>query len=190
MSVSVHPRVEWLAAYAWRLLVIGLAVYALLRFLGMVLVVAIPIFAAILVTRFLYPVHRGLTRRGVPVGLSAALNAVGLVVVVLALLLAVGASLATQFDDGFGIGVGTIILAINVILLGSYTFGCHSLRHLVGGRRDTISDRPVQHKLWQWVSVLNRRHMLFAWLSLFWVGFTDFYIRMCHMGVFTDYRIL
>src|SRR5579862_9148864 len=31
----------------------------------------------------------------------------------------------------FGIGVGTIVLTLNVILLASYTFGCHSLRHLI-----------------------------------------------------------
>src|SRR5918993_5227841 len=51
---------------------------------------------------------------------------------------------ATQFSDGFGgetfgIGVGSLVLALNVVLLGSYTFGCHSLRHLVGGVRDEIS---------------------------------------------------
>ena len=34
----------------------------------------------------------------------------------------------------FGIGVGTLVLAVNVVLLGGYTLGCHSLRHLVGGR--------------------------------------------------------
>jgi hypothetical protein len=28
----------------------------------------------------------------------------------------------------FGVGVGTLVLAINVVLLGGYTFGCHSLR--------------------------------------------------------------
>ena len=28
--------------------------------------------------------------------------------------------------SSFGIGVGTIVLAINVYLLGGYTFGCHS----------------------------------------------------------------
>ena len=39
----------------------------------------------------------------------------------------------------FGIGLGTLVLAANVVLLGSYTFGCHSLRHLVGGSRDEIS---------------------------------------------------
>src|ERR1700742_2629998 len=36
---------------------------------------------------------------------------------------------ATRFDDGFGISVGTLVLALNVVLLGSYTFGCHSFRH-------------------------------------------------------------
>ena len=42
----------------------------------------------------------------------------------------------------FGIGVGTLVLAVNVVLLGGYTFGCHSLRHLVGGRLDQLSKRP------------------------------------------------
>jgi hypothetical protein len=39
-------------------------------------------------------------------------------------------------------------------------------------------------------SALNKRHMPFAWLSLFSVGLTDAYIRLCSMGVLTDYRIL
>jgi len=90
----------------------------------------------------------------------------------------------------FGIGVGTLVLCMNVILLGSYTLGCHSLRHLVGGRNDTLSNRPVQFALWRWVSKLNGRHMMFAWFSLFWVGFSDIYVRLCSMGIFTDYRLL
>jgi hypothetical protein len=28
--------------------------------------------------------------------------------------------------------------------------------------------------------------MRWAWISLFWVAFTDFYVRMCSMGVLTD----
>ncbi|HEX9961927.1 MAG TPA: hypothetical protein VGB00_13415, partial [Pyrinomonadaceae bacterium] len=32
----------------------------------------------------------------------------------------------------FGIGVGTIIIALTVFFLAGYTFSCHSLRHLVG----------------------------------------------------------
>jgi len=32
-----------------------------------------------------------------------------------------------------GIGVGTLVLAVNVTLLSGYALGCHSLRHLIGG---------------------------------------------------------
>ena len=45
------------------------------------------------------------------------------------------------FDGHFGIGVGSLVLLINVMLLSCYTFGCHSLRHLVGGVRDRLSRR-------------------------------------------------
>src|SRR5881227_1123672 len=31
--------------------------------------------------------------------------------------------------QNFGIGLGTIVLVFNVLLLGGYTLGCHSLRH-------------------------------------------------------------
>src|SRR5689334_8293670 len=41
--------------------------------------------------------------------------------------------------ETFGIGLGTIVLAINVVLLAGYTFGCHSLRHLIGGMIDQMS---------------------------------------------------
>jgi hypothetical protein len=90
----------------------------------------------------------------------------------------------------FGIGVGTLVLAANTVLLGSYTLGCHSLRHIVGGRLTQLSKRPVQHKCYTACSALNRRHMLFAWLSLVWVGFSDVYVRLCSMGIWTDWRIL
>lgn len=90
----------------------------------------------------------------------------------------------------FGIGVGTLVLTINVILLGGYTFGCHSLRHLVGGGRDRLADEPVRRTTYDCVSCLNSRHMLWAWMSLCWVGFSDLYIRLCSMGIWTDLRIL
>jgi hypothetical protein len=90
----------------------------------------------------------------------------------------------------FGIGVGTLVMLVNVLLLASYTFGCHSLRHLVGGRRDEISRKPLSEACYRCASSLNSRHMLFAWLSLFSVGLTDVYIRLCSIGVLTDYRIL
>jgi hypothetical protein len=92
--------------------------------------------------------------------------------------------------EHFGIGVGTLVLLVNVCLLGSYTLGCHSLRHLVGGALDQLSRAPVRKKVYDCASCLNRRHMLWAWCSLFWVGFSDVYVRLCSMGIWTDWRIL
>jgi hypothetical protein len=90
----------------------------------------------------------------------------------------------------FGIGVGTLVLLVNVVLLGSYTFGCHSGRHIFGGRRDEVSKSPALHACYNCVTGLNQRHMLFAWMSLFSVGFADIYVRLCAMGVWSDWRIL
>src|SRR5437016_5994977 len=92
--------------------------------------------------------------------------------------------------SSFGIGGGTIVLAINVYLLGGYTFGCHSLRHLIGGFRDQLAGSTSAYRAYACVTCLNRRHMLWAWMSLFWVGFTDLYVRLCSMGVWTDWKIL
>jgi hypothetical protein len=89
-----------------------------------------------------------------------------------------------------GVGVGTLVLATNVVLLGGYTLGCHSLRHLVGGALDQLAGRPVRRAAYGCVSCLNRRHMLWAWMSLSWVAFADLYVRLCAMGVWTDWRIL
>jgi hypothetical protein len=97
---------------------------------------------------------------------------------------------ATQFADGFGIGVGTIILAINTVLLSCYTLGCHSFRHMVGGFLDQISRHPVRKTAYDCSSCLNRWHMKWAWMSLISVAFSDVYIRLCSMGVWTDWRLL
>ncbi len=94
------------------------------------------------------------------------------------------------FKNGkFGIGVGSIILTINVVLIASYTFGCHSFRHLIGGGKDCMSNcgKPtVQLGAWKKASWFNARHMQFAWASLLWVMVTDVYVRLLSMGVITD----
>lgn len=95
----------------------------------------------------------------------------------------------TTGETSFGIGVGSLVLALNVFFLGSYTFGCHSLRHIVGGIRDRLTGSPVRRTTYNCVSCFNRKHMLFAWLSLMWVGFSDLYIRLCSMGIWNDVRL-
>ena len=89
----------------------------------------------------------------------------------------------------FGIGVGTLVLAVNVFLLAMYTLGCHSLRHLVGGVKDRITEHPVRRVAYDCSSCLNRWHMKWAWMSLFGVAFADVYVRLCAMGIWTDWRL-
>ena len=37
---------------------------------------------------------------------------------------------AFDFGGRFGIGLGTLIMLLNVALLSGFTFGCHALRNL------------------------------------------------------------
>ncbi len=90
----------------------------------------------------------------------------------------------------FGVGVGTLVLAVNVVLLSGYAMGCHSLRHLVGGGLDQLAGRPARRRAYDCVSCLNRGHMLWAWCSLLGVAFSDLYVRLCAMGVWSDWRII
>ena len=91
----------------------------------------------------------------------------------------------------FGIGLGTIVLAANAVLLSGYLLGCHSLRHVAGGCVDRAFPRAARSSTaYSCVSCLNRRHMVWAWTSLFSVGFSDLYVRLCSMGVWMDLRIV
>jgi len=97
------------------------------------------------------------------------------------------------FPDGFGVGVGTLVLLINVTLLTLYLFSCHSVRHLFGGKLDCFSCAKFgksRYSTWRSLSFLNERHMLFAWMSLFSVGFADFYVRLVSSGAIKDLRLL
>ncbi len=113
------------------------------------------------------------------------------IAVIFIFILAYDAINAFSFEEGFGIGVGSLVLTINVILLSCYTFGCHSLRHLIGGKLDcfTCPGAQPRHTLWKGVTRLNENHMLWAWCSLFWVGFSDVYVRLCAMGIWQDLRM-
>ena len=91
--------------------------------------------------------------------------------------------------DAFELRVGGLILLVNVILLAGYAFGCHSLRHLVGGGHDEMSKKPLRFRLWKCAGCFNRRHQGWAYASLFWVAGTDVYVRLLSMGKITDFRI-
>jgi hypothetical protein len=92
-------------------------------------------------------------------------------------------------DEGWGIGLGSVILIVDSILLSFYLFSCHALRHLIGGRLDCFScswRNQMQKKVWNWVSRLNVNHALWAWSSLVSIFVTDIYIRLVANGHITD----
>ena len=92
--------------------------------------------------------------------------------------------------QSFGIGLGTMILAVNVVLLSGYAFGCHSFRHLIGGFRDELSKSAALYGTYRCATCLNGRHMMWAWMSLCSVMFSDIYVRLCAMGIWRDWRII
>ena len=96
---------------------------------------------------------------------------------------------AFWFDGKFGVGLGTLVLMLNSTLLSLYTLGCHSLRHLVGGKNDCMPKSGPSLACYSCVSGLNKNHMRFAWFSLFGVMFADLYVRMLSMGIWHDFRL-
>jgi hypothetical protein len=83
-------------------------------------------------------------------------------------------------------GLGTLVLIANATLLWLYSLSCHSCRHAVGGRLKHFSKHPVRYRAWTFVSRLNTRHMLFAWVSLVGVALTDVYVALVASGTITD----
>lgn len=103
------------------------------------------------------------------------------------------AIVAFDFDGKFGIGVGSLVMLANIILLTTYTFSCHSLRHLIGGKLDCFSCSMAggpRHAAWRGVTKLNEHHMFWAWVSMIAVGLTDLYIRLVATGAIKDIRLL
>jgi hypothetical protein len=85
-------------------------------------------------------------------------------------------------------GLGSLILVVNAVLLGLYTLSCHSCRHLCGGHVDRFSKAPARYWLWRKVTALNARHALYAWISLVFVALTDLYVRLVASGALHDPR--
>jgi hypothetical protein len=93
------------------------------------------------------------------------------------------------YHGRLGAGVGSLVILVNAALLFGYTLSCHSLRHLVGGCKDCFKSSlggNARYALWKGSSAMNAHHMLWAWLSLFWVMFADFYVWMVASGRITD----
>ncbi len=52
-------------------------------------------------------------------------------------------------QDQWGhMGLGTLVLLVNAVLLWLYSLSCHSCRHIIGGRLKHFSRHPVRFKFW------------------------------------------
>ncbi len=90
--------------------------------------------------------------------------------------------------EGFGMGLGTLILLGNAAFLSLYSFSCHSCRHIVGGHVDVFSKAPLRFRAWRTITRLNERHGAIAWVSLVWVAWSDVYVRLVATDTLRDLR--
>ncbi len=90
------------------------------------------------------------------------------------------------YSGSFTFTVGTIILAVNAILVTFYTFSCHSFRHLTGGYKDCFgcpSNLNKKNSFFKVQSRFNAHHEAFAWASLIMFVFVDAFLRGMLAGV-------
>jgi hypothetical protein len=85
-------------------------------------------------------------------------------------------------------GLGSLVFLANIVFIWLYTLGCHSCRHIIGGRLRHFSKHPVRYRAWGIVSKLNARHGTYAWLSLFSVALADLYVYLLSTGTISDVR--
>ncbi|HVX45715.1 MAG TPA: hypothetical protein VHC49_17625 [Mycobacteriales bacterium] len=89
-----------------------------------------------------------------------------------------------------GLGLGNIIMTINVLGLWAYSASCHSCRSIIGGRLNHFSRHPFRYWAWMQVTKLNGRHMELALGTLVTLAVTDGYIALLAAGAFGDPRII
>ncbi len=94
-----------------------------------------------------------------------------------------------RYQDQFRIGLGSVVLLVNVILLTGYSLSCHSLRHLAGGTLDCFSCTArtrTRHGIWKRLTGMNQIHARWAWASLISVMAGDLFVRLLALGVIAD----
>jgi hypothetical protein len=91
-------------------------------------------------------------------------------------------------SSGIHMGLGTLLMLVNVVFIWGYTLGCHSCRHIMGGRLRHFSKHPIRYRFWTLASKLNAKHANFAWYSLFSIAIVDLYIYLLSADVFSDPR--
>jgi putative heme transporter len=111
----------WLRAsseWAWRSLIVGIAVVALVYALGYLRLVILPVLIAALATTLLLPPKRRLSRLGLPDAAAVAATMVGALLVIVAIGAAVAPSIGGQAED-LGGGVQDGVREVTRVLSGA-----------------------------------------------------------------------
>jgi hypothetical protein len=103
---------------------------------------------------------------------------------------------ALFYQDSIYVGLGTIIVLLDTIALTFYVGGCHSLRHIIGGKKRSFvgccgcakknTCSKAGYGMWKKVSALNIFHGTWFWVSLFSILLADLYIRLLAMGILSS----
>lgn len=96
--------------------------------------------------------------------------------------------------DGWGMSVGSIVLATEAFLLTMYVTSCHAFRHMVGGNLDRFFEktgtgdvvRSIRKAVWSFSSRHNPHHGMWFWLSLAMVFLGDAYVWSLAANGWTD----
>lgn len=96
---DVPYGVELSAQWAWRFLVIVAAGYLIVRALGFLSIVVVPVVIALLIAALVSPVVNGLARIGLKRSISALFVVLGVLVAVIAMLSFAGTQVANGFND-------------------------------------------------------------------------------------------
>jgi predicted PurR-regulated permease PerM len=91
--------VDLTAAWAWRFIVIAAAAYLIVRVLGFLMVIVLPVVVALFIAALVEPVVSALQRRGVPRGAAAGLMVVLVIGSVITLLTVAGNQVANGAQD-------------------------------------------------------------------------------------------
>lgn len=97
-NTSVHPAIDRLAAYSWRLLVIAAALAGVLWVAGQIWVAFVPLVVTLFLTRILAGPAAWLRKR-LPATLAAATALVGFLLLLFSALAGIGVAAANEFSD-------------------------------------------------------------------------------------------
>ena len=87
------------------------------------------------------------------------------------------------------VGLGTLLLFLDVTFLSLYVFSCHAGKHFLFGGRDCYSCSKfglLRYKTWNSIKRINVDHHAYFWLSLISVLVVDIYIRLLSAGKITE----